>query len=180
MSESAYRPAGSEMHLHRDTNTRTPAQVAAMIVGIAFLLVGIAGFIPGVTENFDDMTFAGHESGAELLGVFQVSVLHNIVHLLFGVVGLAVAGRHASSRAYLIGGGLIYLALWVYGLATDHESDANFVPLNDADNWLHLGLGAGMLLLGLVLARGHIDRHDHDRRHDHQVGERDHFHEPVR
>lgn len=167
MSESAYRPAGSEMHTHSDTRTRTPAQIAAMIVGIAFLLVGIAGFIPGVTENFDDMTFAGHESGAELLGVFQVSVLHNIVHLLFGVVGLAAAARHASSRAYLLVGGVIYLALWLYGLAIDHESDANFVPLNDADNWLHLGLGAGMILLGLALGRGHVDHHPHD------LGDRD-------
>lgn len=176
MSDSAYHPAGMQRH---DTSARTPAQIVTMLVGIVFLLVGIAGFIPGVTENFDEITFAGHESGAELLGVFQVSVLHNIVHLLFGVVGLAAATRHASSRTYLLVGGLIYLALWVYGLATDHDSDANFVPLNDADNWLHLGLGAGMVLLGLVLARGHVDRHD-DHRHDHHVGDRDRFHEPVR
>jgi hypothetical protein len=143
----------SRASTHTRARTRTPAQVASLVVGIAFLLVGILGFIPGVTENFDDMTFAGQESGAELLGVFQVSVLHNLVHVLFGVVGIAAATRHSSSRSFLIVGGIVYLALWIYGLAVDPESDANFVPVNDADDWLHLGLGAGMLVLGLALGR---------------------------
>jgi Domain of unknown function (DUF4383) len=140
----------------RTSTHRTAAQVAALVVGIAFLLVGIAGFIPGITQNFDQMEFAGHESGAELLGVFQVSVLHNLVHLAFGVVGLIAASRHGWSRTYLIGGGLVYLALFVYGLIVDMQSDSNFVPLNDADNWLHLGLGVGMIILGLALR----DRYD--------------------
>jgi hypothetical protein len=143
----------SRASTHTRARTRTPAQVASLVVGIAFLLVGILGFIPGVTENFDDMTFAGQESGAELLGVFQVSVLHNLVHVLFGVVGIAAATRHSWSRSFLIVGGIVYLALWIYGLAVDPESDANFVPVNDADDWLHLGLGAGMLVLGLALGR---------------------------
>lgn len=140
---------------------RTAAQVAALVLGIVFLLVGIAGFIPGLTENFDEIEFAGHDSGAELLGVFQVSVLHNLVHIAFGLAGLAAASRHRASRTYLIVGGVIYLALLVYGLVIDYESDANFVPLNDADNWLHLALGAGMLILGLALG-DRDDRYDHD------------------
>ena len=47
--------------------------------------------------------------------------------------------------------------LWLYGVVVDHDSDANFVPVNDADNWLHLGLGIGMIALGLVGRRG-LDR----------------------
>ncbi len=62
-----------------------------------------------------------------------------------------------TAVTYLIGGGAVYLVLWVYGLLIDQESDANFVPLNDADNWLHLGLGLGMIALGL-LARKALDR----------------------
>ena len=130
---------------------RSPIRTAALAVGAVFILVGVLGFIPGVTTNFDDLEIAGHESGAELLGVFQVSVLHNIVHLLFGVAGAVLARTVSGARSYLVGGGAVYLVLWIYGLLVDHESDANFVPLNDADNWLHLLLGIGMIGLGLAL-----------------------------
>ncbi|WP_447003028.1 DUF4383 domain-containing protein [Saccharothrix isguenensis] len=135
------------------TTTRLPHPVrgAAMAVAVVFLLVGVLGFIPGVTSNLDQITFAGPESGAHLLGVFHVSVLHNVVHLLFGIVGLVMARSAPSARAYLVGGGVVYLLLWLYGLIVDEDSAANFVPVNNADDWLHLGLGLGMIALGLAL-----------------------------
>ncbi len=110
-------------------------------------------FIPGITTHYDQLTFAGHHSQAALLGVFDVSVLHNLVHLLFGVAGIALARTFTTARAYLIGGGVIYLVLFVYGLVIDRSSAMNFVPVNSADNWLHLGLGLGMLVLGAALGR---------------------------
>jgi hypothetical protein len=133
--------------------TRTPVQTAAAVVAAVFLLVGILGFVPGITTHYGDMTFASHESDAKLLGIFEVSILHNIVHLLFGVVGLAMARSWSGARAYLIGGGIIYFVLFVYGLIVDEESSANFVPVNSADNWLHLVLSVGMVALGIALAR---------------------------
>ena len=132
------------------TDRGKTARLAATAVGATFLLVGILGFVPGITTNYDTMELAGHESRAELLGIFQVSILHNVVHLLFGLAGLAMARKTSSAIAYLIGGGVIYLVLWVYGLATDQMSEANFVPLNNADDWLHLVLGIGMIGLGLA------------------------------
>jgi len=135
-----------------------PVRTAAMVVAAVFLLVGIAGFIPGVTTDYDGMTFAGHESTAMLLGVFHVSILHNIVHLLFGIVGFAMARTVSGATAFLIGGGVVYLVLWIYGLVIDHDSAANFVPLNTADNWLHLALGVGMIGLGLALRRNTVAR----------------------
>ncbi|UOZ05515.1 DUF4383 domain-containing protein [Amycolatopsis sp. WQ 127309] len=134
------------------TTTRSPGQVIAAVVGVVFLLVGLGGFIPGLTTDYDQLTFAGHNSMAMLLGLFMVSVLHNIVHLLFGVAGLALARTPHGAHRYLIGGGAIYLVLWVYGLIIDHDSAANFVPVNTADNWLHLGLGVGMIALGVATA----------------------------
>jgi hypothetical protein len=138
------------------TIRRSPSLVntAAMIVGVVFVLVGILGFIPGITTHYGDLSFAGHGSGAKLLGIFQVSILHNIVHLLFGLAGIA-AGRATASaaRSYLVGGGVIYLVLWIYGLVIDKASSANFVPVNNADNWLHLLLGVGMIALGVALGR---------------------------
>jgi hypothetical protein len=139
--------------------TATPLQTASAAVGAIFLLVGIAGFIPGLTTNYDDMKFAGHESGAELIGLFNVSILHNLVHLAFGFAGLALARSWATARNFLVVGGVVYLGLWVYGLVVQDEmTDANFVPLNEADNWLHLGLGAVMLALGFGLGRQDADR----------------------
>jgi Domain of unknown function (DUF4383) len=130
--------------------TRSLLQTLALAVGAVFLLVGVLGFIPGITTNYDSMEFAGHESGAKLLDIFQVSVLHNIVHLLFGVAGIALSRRVDSAFAYLVGGGAIYLVLWVYGLVIDKNHDANFVPVNNADDWLHFVLGAGMVALGFL------------------------------
>jgi hypothetical protein len=132
---------------------RHPVQIVALLAGAAFLLVGILGFVPGITSGYSDLSFAGRHSEAHLLGLFQVSVLHNVVHLLFGVVGLAAARSVAGARGFLIGAGAIYLVLTVYGFLVGHDSPANFVPVNAADNVLHLGLGLGMLAAGLVLAK---------------------------
>ncbi|MGW6730712.1 DUF4383 domain-containing protein [Nocardia sp. NPDC055029] len=133
---------------------RTPIQLAALAVGAVFLLVGVLGFIPGVTTDYSSLEWAGHHSQAQLFGIFTVSVLHNVVHLIFGVAGLLAAAGAAQSRTYLIGGGVVYLVLWVYGLIVDQDSAANFVPVNTADNWLHFGLGLGMVVLGVLLSRG--------------------------
>ncbi|GAA4046234.1 DUF4383 domain-containing protein [Agromyces indicus] len=131
----------------------TPVQKAALIVGIVFLVVGILGFIPGITTNVDQMQFAGHESEALLMGIFQVSILHNIVHLLFGVVGLLLARTYSGSKNFLIWGGAVYALLWLYGLLVAEDSAANFVPMNDADDWLHFVLAVGMIALGVLLTR---------------------------
>ncbi|NJP31084.1 DUF4383 domain-containing protein [Micromonospora thermarum] len=137
----------------RTDTGKHPVRTAAQLVGAVFLLIGILGFIPGITTEYDTMKFAGHESEAKLLGLFQVSILHNLVHLAFGVAGLALARTVSSARTYLIGGGAIYLLLWLYGLVVDHDSAANFVPLNNPDDWLHLFLGVSMIGLGLALTR---------------------------
>lgn len=133
---------------------RTPVQLASLAIGAVFLIVGVCGFIPGITTHYDMLEWAGHGSGAQLLGLFNVSVLHNIVHLAFGVAGMALARTFSGARGFLIGGGIIYIVLWVYGLAMGgYHSAANFIPVNNADNWLHLGLGVVMLGLGLALGR---------------------------
>src|SRR3954470_3559234 len=103
-------PAGGHM------TDRTPVQSLAALVAAVFLAVGVLGFIPGITTHYGDLSFAGSDSGAKLLGIFQVSVLHNVVHLLFGVAGLLAYRSIDASRVYMVGGGIIYLALFVLGL----------------------------------------------------------------
>jgi hypothetical protein len=128
----------------------TPVQHTARLVGIVFLLVGIAGFIPGLTTDlYEGLEFAGDDGTSELLGIFQVSVLHNIVHGLFGLAGLALAATASGARTYLIGGGAIYLGLFLLGIV----GGGDWIPSNTADNWLHLLLGAGMVGLGALTTR---------------------------
>ena len=134
-------------------SARAPVQTAALGIGAVFALVGAAGFIPGLTSHLDMLSWAGHQSGSRLMGLFAVSVLHNVVHLAFGIGGVMASRRFGYSRAYLIGGGLIYAVLWLYGLLIDRGTPANFVPLNDADNWLHLGLAVVMIGVGALLGR---------------------------
>ncbi|WP_156869819.1 DUF4383 domain-containing protein [Sporichthya polymorpha] len=131
-------------------------KLATTVVAATFLLVGVAGFIPGLTTNVDNLEIVGHDHAnmgeqAELLGIFHVSVLHNIVHLAFGAVGLAMARSVRGASTYLVGGAIIYALVLVYGVVVDQESDANFLPVNTADNWLHGGLVVGMLALALAL-----------------------------
>lgn len=129
---------------------RSAANPFALLVGAVFLLVGVLGFIPGVTTNYSDMTFASHEGDTALLGLFHVNILHNVVHIAFGLAGLAAARTAGAARTYLIGGGVVYLVVWIYGLLIDRDSGANIINLNAADNVLHLLLGVGMIGFGLI------------------------------
>ncbi|WP_309107589.1 DUF4383 domain-containing protein [Arthrobacter sp.] len=137
----------------RSTGKRTALQKSAVAAGILFVLVGGLGFVPGTTSGTDAMAFWGHQSGAMLFGVFQVSVLHNLVHLATGVVGLFMSRLAMQSRTFLIGAGVAYLAMWILGLIIPHDSPLNVVPFSSADNWLHVAFGLGLIGLGVAFAR---------------------------
>ncbi|RDI19371.1 uncharacterized protein DUF4383 [Lentzea flaviverrucosa] len=79
--------------------------------------------------------------------MFAASVPHNLVHLAIGVAGLLMAGTARKTTIHLIGGGMIYLALWLFGIAIDHNSTANFVPLNTAGN--RVSRRAGLTVVGI-------------------------------
>ena len=133
----------------RYTGARPMLRTLTLLLGVVFILVGILGFIPGITTHYGDLSFAGDDSGAKLLGVFQVSILHNFVHILFGLVGLAASRAFDSSKLYMFGGGIIYLALFLLGIV----GGADWIPANTADHWLHLGLGVVMIGSGYIFGR---------------------------
>lgn len=127
-------------------------QGAAIAVAAVFLALGVAGFTPGLTAHLHGLPWHGHHGGgstAAVFGVFAVSVAHNLLHLGSGVAGLVLARSFGGARAYLIGGGLIYLGLWLYGLLDPRIRDV--LPLNASDDWLHFGIGVVMVILGLTL-----------------------------
>lgn len=138
-------------HVRVEKRDTTPIQNASILVALVFVLVGVLGFLPGVTTGYSGMEVAGHHSDAKLLGVFEVSVVHNVVHLGFGLIGMFMSWFAMGARVFLVGGGLIYLALGAYGFFVDEGDAANFLPVNTADNWLHLGLAVVMIGLGLAL-----------------------------
>lgn len=137
---------------------RAPVRTVAAATGALFLFLGVLGFVPGVTADYDTMRDGGPASGALLFGVFQVSVLHNLWHLMFGFAGLAMSRTITAARAYLLGGGAAFAALWLYGVLVDHDSQANFLPVNTAANRLHLLAAVTMLGLGARLARSRSGR----------------------
>jgi Domain of unknown function (DUF4383) len=118
---------------------RTLAQKLAFLFGVVFLLVGILGFIPGITEDAPG-SFAGEDSEGSLLGIFQTSVLHNLAHLAFGI-GILAARKHATALTYLLVGGVAYLGLSLIGFL----GAMDWLPADDTDDWLHLALAAGLL-----------------------------------
>ena len=121
-----------------------------MVFGVIFLLVGAAGFIPGITTHYDRLNSFDGE-GALLLGLFGINWLESVVHVLYGVAGLAFAGNARASRSYFLVGGAVYIVLWIYGLVIDLDSSANFIGLNVEANWLHFALGVVMIGIGAVL-----------------------------
>ena len=121
---------------------RHPAQWLALAIGIVYLLVGLAGF---AVTGFDGFA----EPEGDLLLGFEVNPLHNIVHLIIGAAGLALWNRLDRARSY---GWLLaigYGAAFLYGLFVAGSDDpANFLALNQPDNWLH----AVSALAGLAIA----------------------------
>ncbi|MCB0949390.1 MAG: DUF4383 domain-containing protein [Mycobacterium sp.] len=130
-------------------------QAAAMIVAGGVAVLGVLGFIPGLTTEFYQLSWAGQRSETLLFGTFAVSALMNIGHLVIGAAGFILARSYAGARAYLLAGGAIYLGLWLYGVLVERGSSAHVLPLNGADHWLHLGLGSVMILLAVTLAGQH-------------------------
>ena len=137
-----------------DTNTvaRTWPQLLALIIGAVYLLVGIVGFF---VTGFDD--FFGHDTNETILG-FEVNPFHNIVHILIGAAGLALARALAGARTYgwLLAVG--YGATFVYGLFAVGQT-WDFLSLNWADNWLHLFSALAGLAVALGPVRNAVGHH---------------------
>ena len=143
---------------------RTLAQRLAFLFGATFLVVGILGFVPGITVSWDQLGFAGEKSDAELLGLFQVSVLHNVAHMLFGV-GILAAKKHRTAVQYLLYAGVLYAVLFVYGLIASEKGSENFLPTNNGDDVLHGLLSLALLGAWAVSRNSGYDR-DLDRDRD--------------
>jgi len=148
-SRAAY-PGSSRV---RDFTDRAEIRVVANLVGVGFLVFGLLGFVPGITTHYADLGLGGKSSTAMLFGIFRVSILLNVVYLIFGVAGILQARSAVTARNYLVTGGAVFGVLWLYGLVIDQNGASNLLAVNRVDNWWHLLLCLGLIATGVVMGR---------------------------
>jgi hypothetical protein len=126
----------------------------AIAFGAVLVLVGIVGFVPGITPN------------EHLLGIFHVNAAHNIVHLLSGLVALAcgLTSAHAA-QTFFRTFGVVYGLIALLGFVGGDRPIFGIISNNLADAWLHTGIAVVSLLLGFVLRElpPSLDRHQPQR-----------------
>ena len=115
----------------------------AQVVGVIFLIAGIAGFIPALCPN------------GLLLGLFAVNGMHNVVHILSGVLALAMSfGTEATARNYFRIVGVVYALVTVLGFVAGRGGMLMGMSMNMADNYLHLAFALFFLWAGFIWHRG--------------------------
>ncbi|HYF24364.1 MAG TPA: DUF4383 domain-containing protein [Baekduia sp.] len=127
------------------TDRYTPAQIYSVVFGATLLAAGLLGFI--ADSSFD----TGSGVQGDDLVVFEVNGWHNLVHIASGLLGLALWRNAASARAFALGFGAVYGIVTVWGFA-DGDQVLSLIPVNAADNVLHLAISAAGILAGLVSA----------------------------
>lgn len=123
---------------------RTPAQIYSLVFGVTLLLAGILGFF--ADASFGDL---GSDVQGDELIVFEVNGWHNLVHIASGLLGLALAGRADTARAYALGFGAVYLVVTIWGMV-DGNDVLGLLPVNGADNVLHIAIAVTGILAGLA------------------------------
>jgi hypothetical protein len=130
----------------------SPAQLYALVFGVVLVALGIAGFF--WSASFATGIGAGVEQGF-LLGVIAVNGWHNVVHIVTGLIGLAVARDRLASRAYALGLGALYLVITLLGfIAVTNDTLLGLVAINLEDNFLHLAIGVAGVGAGLATRPG--------------------------
>lgn len=135
------------------------SRYTALILGVAFAGAGLLGFVPAaLTPPADGANLVINSMHGNLLGLFPVNVVHNLVHLVFALWGFfAFFSGPVSSRTYLRSVAVIYVVLAVMGFIPGLNTLFGLVPLHGNDIWLHLLLAAVAGAVGFLV---------HDRERD--------------
>ena len=124
---------------------KTLAQVYVTVLGAVLVIVGIVGFL--VEPSFA----VGDSAERGTLILFDINGWHNVVHLLSGIVGLAMVGTAAKARLFAIGYGIVYVLVTILGFAVgDGGLLLSIIPINTADNLLHLLIAVSGIAVGLA------------------------------
>jgi hypothetical protein len=123
---------------------RTPAQWYCLVFGATLVLAGLAGFLADAT--FDT---GSDINGNKLIGIFEVNGIHNLIHLASGALLLAASPKRASAKTIAIGFGVVYLLVTIIGFIQG-DTVLGLIPINPADNVLHLAISALGIAAGLM------------------------------
>ena len=127
----------------------------ALVYGIVFLVVGIAGFVPALVTAPDptqpELAMpAGH---GNLFGLFPVNIVHNLVHVIFGIWGLVAYRTLGASVTYARSVAVVYAVLVVLGLIPGLRTAFGLVPLYGNNVWLHVLLAGIAAYFGFFAER---------------------------
>jgi Domain of unknown function (DUF4383) len=120
---------------------RAVVQTVALVFGIIYLAVGILGFLPFVGGSYT-------QDVHNLLGFVPINLLHNIVHLLIGIAGLAAFTSVANSRMFCQVVGVVLLLLGVVGIFAANLF--GIIPIGGFDIAIHLLSGAVLAYFGFA------------------------------
>ena len=124
----------------------SPARLYAVVMGAVLTVAGIVGFFYNAHFGSGSDVF-GNDTSVKVFGILAVNGWHNVVHLLTGILGLLAAGY--AARAYAFGLGAVYIVVAVWGfIIGSGDSILTIVPVNTADNFLHLAIGILGILAG--------------------------------
>lgn len=121
----------------------------ALVLGLGFIVAGLAGFFPTPADPPAGLTQT-HGFG-HALGILPINTLHNVVHILFGLMGiLASRGSLMSARSYAQFVAIVYALLVVLGLLPQTNTTFGLIPLYGADVWLHAIIAAAAAYFGFA------------------------------
>lgn len=120
---------------------RSTVQMVALVFGVIYLAAGILGFLPVLGGS-------ATQTSSALLGIFQVNLLHNLVHIIIGIAGLAAASSIANSRTFGRVVGVILLLLGVVGISVARP--LGLLDIGGLDIALHLVSGAVLAYFGFA------------------------------
>lgn len=113
---------------------------AALVFGVVLVAVGLLGFVPALTPE-------NSEGVRRLLGIFEVNAMHNVIHLLSGIAALVLSKTEANASLYFKVFGVVYALVTVLGFLQG-DTVLNLIPINLANNLLHLLIAGSSLYLG--------------------------------